>query len=132
MSKIFTLSEAASIAIHGMVLIARNPKGINVIRIAETTGFSKNHISKVLQRLVKNDLLKSTRGPSGGFVLKKEPGEINLLNIYESIEGALDIKDCPLSYEVCGFGQCIMGNVMNKMTAEFKKFLNDQTLKAYI
>jgi Rrf2 family protein len=131
-SKVFALSEAASIAIHSMVLIARSDKSLNVIRIAETTGFSKNHIAKVLQRLVKNDLLKSVRGPAGGFTLRKAPVEVTLLEVYESIEGQMEIKDCPLTYEICNFEQCVMGNVVNKMTLEFKKFLQQQTLKNYL
>ena len=81
------MSEAASIGIHSIVLIARAENGINAVKIAETTGLSKNHISKVLQRLVKNDLLKSVRGPAGGFTLKKPPENISLLDVYESIEG---------------------------------------------
>lgn len=132
MSKVFALSEAASIAIHSMVLIARQEKGMNVVRIAETTGFSRNHIAKVLQRLVKSDLLKSVRGPAGGFTLRKKPTEITLLEVYESIEGTMEIEDCPLSYEICNFSQCVMGNVVNKMTLEFKKFLTQQTLKNYM
>lgn len=132
MSKVFALSEAASIAIHSMVIIARADKSLNVIRIAESTGFSKNHIAKVLQRLVKNDLLKSVRGPAGGFTLRKKPMEITLLEIYETIEGPMEIADCPLSYEVCAFDQCVMGNVVNKMTIEFKKFLQKQTLENYM
>ena len=132
MAKIFSMSEAASIAIHSMVLIARNKDGINAVKIAEQTGSSKNHISKVAQRLVKDDLLRSVRGPSGGFTLKKSPTEITLLDIYESIEGPLEITDCPMGTEVCHFDQCIMGNVVNKMTSEFKKFLQEQTLKSYI
>lgn len=126
------MSEAASIAIHGMVLIARSEKGMNVLKIAEVTGFSKNHLAKVLQRLVKNDLLKSVRGPAGGFSLKKDPSEVTLLQIYESIEGQLEITDCPLTYEICNFEKCVMGNVVNKMTMEFKKFLQKQTLKNYM
>ena len=132
MAKIFSMSEAASIAIHSMVLIARNEGGINAVKIAEQTGFSKNHISKVAQRLVKDDLLKSVRGPSGGFTLKKSPVDITLLDIYQSIEGPLDITDCPLAKEVCHFDQCLMGNVINKMTIEFKQFLKKQTLKKYL
>jgi Rrf2 family protein len=69
MSKIVTMSEAASIAVHAMVLIARSEKNINVNQLSELTGASKNHIAKVMQRLVKQNLIKSTRGPSGGFVL---------------------------------------------------------------
>jgi len=132
MSKIFSLSEASSIAIHSMVLIARAKNGINVVKITEFTGFSKNHIAKVLQRLVKSDMLKSVRGPSGGFSLKKRPAEYTLLDIYEAIEGPIEETDCPLAYNVCNYDQCIMGNVINKMTAEFKKFLKKQTLDMYL
>ena len=132
MAKIFSMSEAASIAIHSMVLIARNETGINAVKIAEQTGFSKNHISKVAQRLVKDDLLSSVRGPSGGFTLKKSPANISLLDIYQSIEGTLEIKDCPLANEICHFDKCLMGNVINKMTIEFKNFLKGQTLKMYL
>ncbi len=132
MAKIFSLSEASSIAIHSMVLIARSANGINAVRIAAFTGFSKNHIAKVLQRLVKSDMLKSVRGPSGGFSLKKNPEDITLLDIYQSIEGPIEESDCPLAYEVCNFDQCIMGNVINKMTFEFKQFLGKQTLALYL
>lgn len=132
MSKIFNLSEAASIAIHGMVLIARAESGINAVKIAEYTGLSKNHISKVLQRLVKDDFLKSVRGPSGGFTLKRKAEEISLLNIYESIEGTIEIKECPLDYAVCNYDKCVMGNVVNKMTIEFRSYLNSQTLSDYL
>jgi Rrf2 family protein len=132
MSKIFSMSDAASIGIHSMVLIAQAENGINAVRIAEVTGFSKNHISKVLQRLVKNDLLKSVRGPAGGFTLKKLPNTISLLDVYESIEGPIEVTDCPLNHEVCGFSQCIMGTVVYKMSLEFRKFLGEQTLNKYL
>jgi Rrf2 family protein len=132
MAKIFSMSEAASIGIHSMVLIARAENGINAVKIAEITGLSKNHISKVLQRLVKNDLLKSVRGPAGGFTLKKQPENISLLDVYETIEGSVEITDCPMAHDICGFENCIMGNVVNKMTIEFRKFLGEQTLNKYL
>ncbi len=132
MAKVFSLSEASSIAIHSMVLIAREKNGINALKIAEYTGFSRNHIAKVLQRLVKTDMLSSVRGPAGGFTLKKDPGKINLLNVYEAIEGPLEESDCPLNYEICNYDQCIMGNVVNRMTSEFKKFLKNQKLSTYM
>jgi Rrf2 family protein len=132
MSKIFALSEASSIAIHSMVLIARADVSMNAVKIAEFTGFSKNHIAKVLQRLVKSDLLKSVRGPSGGFSMKKDPKELTLLDIYQAIEGPIELNDCPLAYEICNFERCLMGNVINKLTSEFRKFLEDQTLSTYM
>ncbi len=84
MSRIVGISEAASIAIHVMVLIARSENNnMNVNKLSELTGASRNHIAKVMQRLVKFNFVKSTRGPSGGFILSKAPSEISLLNIPE-------------------------------------------------
>jgi len=131
MSRIFSLSEAASIAIHSMVLIARASNGINVVKITEATGFSKNHIAKVLQRLVKADMLKSVRGPAGGFSLKQDAGDITLLDVYEAIEGPMEETDCPLSYAVCNFDRCIIGTITNEMTIEFKKYLQTNTLASF-
>ena len=101
MAKIFSMSEAASIAIHSMVLIARNENGINAVKIAEQTGSSKNHISKVAQRLVKNDLLKSVRGPLGGFTLKKSPADITSTFINRlKVPWKLQIVHLPMKYVI--------------------------------
>jgi len=132
MSKVFSLSEAASIAIHSMVLIARSGKMMNVNKIAEYTGSSKHHVAKVLQRLVKEDYLTSIRGPHGGFELNKSPEEINLLEIYETIEGKLLITECPMENPVCPFDKCILGNVVADMTKKFRDYLKDASLKEYL
>lgn len=132
MSKIVSLSEAASIALHGLILIAREDEGLNVIKIAERTNTSKHHVAKVMQRLVKAGFLYSQRGPSGGFALKKKPEEINFLDIYETIEGTIEISECPMEKPICPFGKCIMNNVTNNMTNEFKNYLKDQTIDQYI
>ena len=132
MSKVFSLSEAASIALHGIILIAQEKKGLNVIKIAERTDTSKHHVAKVMQRLVKAGYLSSQRGPSGGFIMRKDPKEINFLEIYETIEGPIEISECPMDKQVCPFDKCIMNNVTSKMTLEFKSFLENQTIEQYL
>jgi len=120
MSKIFTLSEAGSIAIHSMVLIARSNDSLNVIKIAELTGSSKHHVAKVLQRLAKED--------HGGFRLKRSPDQISLLEIYEAIEGKIIVTDCPMDNSKCPFDKCIMENTISTMATEFKNYLDTQKL----
>jgi len=132
MTKIVHLSEAASIGLHAMVLIAQSKKLIKVIEIAEKTGASHNHLSKVMQRLVKDGLVKSTRGPSGGFILNKPLEDITLLDIYQSIEGKINATGCPLDKQVCPFNKCIMGNLVSKMTSDFVSYFSTQTLKQFI
>lgn len=116
MTKIVTISEAASLAIHAMVLIARSNKSLNVNHIAQQMSASRNHLAKVMQRLVKDGFVKSTRGPAGGFVLNKSPEEITLLSIFESIEGPVEFTGCPLNQKVCAMGQCLMEGVIEEAT----------------
>lgn len=132
MSKIIAISEAASIALHGMILIARSELPVSVQFIGEETGASRHHVAKIMQRLAKSNFLNSQRGPNGGFTLKKNPSEISFLDIYESIEGSIEISPCPLNKPICPFDKCIMNNVTNKMTGEFKAHLERQTLDQYI
>jgi len=128
MSKIVTFSEAALIALHGMVLIARSGATVNVLKIAEVTGSSRHHVAKIMQRLVKEGFLESNRGPSGGFHLTLDPKQITLLQIYEAIEGKVKIAGCPQEKPVCPFPLCILGNTVSAMTKLFRDHFDSTTL----
>ncbi len=128
MAKIVSYSEAASIGMHGMVLVARAGETINVQKIADITGSSRHHVAKVMQRLVKEGFLSSNRGPSGGFNLNIAPEKITLLQLYEAIEGQVKIISCPHEKQVCPFDKCILGTVVYKMTQTFHDHLSSTTL----
>ncbi len=134
MAKIINLTEAASIAFHSMIIIAQQGhKGqVNVNFLAEKTSSSKFHISKVMQKLVKDGFLGSHRGPAGGFFLAKEPEKITLLNIYESIEGKLEVTKCPLNRPACPFKVCLFDGVTVKMTRDFRDFIRNHSLAHYL
>ncbi|MEZ5199357.1 MAG: Rrf2 family transcriptional regulator [Bacteroidales bacterium] len=132
MAHVINFSEAAFIALHGMVLVARSKEMTNVVKIAEVLDSSKHHVAKVMQRLVKEGYLNSFRGPTGGFTLKKKADEISLLELYETIEGKIDIGDCPLDHPVCKFEKCIFNNVTRKMTEEFVDYMRNETLANYL
>lgn len=132
MAKVVTLSEAASLAIHAIVLIAGADKLINVNKIAGATASSKNHLAKVMQRLVKSNLVISTRGPAGGFALKRAASDITLYEIYEAVEGPIELQDCPLDRPICPFDKCIMGGIIHKLTNDFKKYLMESTVDRFI
>ncbi|MCU4157389.1 Rrf2 family transcriptional regulator [Carboxylicivirga sp. A043] len=132
MSKIVTLSEAASIALHSMVLIARSETKLNVNQISEAIDSSKHHVAKVMQRLAKEDFVASNRGPSGGFVLKQEPSDISLLMIYEAIEGKVAIQSCPGDKRACIIGTCMLGDLSSNMTKEFKEYMESHYLNEYL
>lgn len=128
MSRLVTLSESASIGIHAMVLIARTEGKLNSNTIAELTGASRNTVAKVLLLLAKNNFIESTRGPKGGFVLKKPATAITLYDIYTAIEGLVIQNSCPMDKQVCPFGKCIMGGIANKVSDEMVDYFKNQTI----
>jgi Rrf2 family protein len=129
---VFTLSEAVSIAMHGIVLIANAEDSLNVHEIAERTKSSKHHVAKIMQRLVKEGFLISNRGPTGGFTLKKKPETITLLDVYESIEGKVEVTECMFENEVCPFDQCVIEKFAKKVSEDFIEFLKSKHLSDYI
>lgn len=132
MAKIVHLSEAASLAIHAMVLIAKSDTHINVNVLAQEMGASRNHLAKVLQQLVKFNYLKSVRGPSGGFVLNMHPSELTILDIYQAIEGKIETSQCPLDRQICPFDKCLMGGMVKNVTDQFKSYFEGQTLEKFV
>lgn len=132
MSKVVALTEATSIGLHSMVLIARSDAILNVLKISEFIGSSRHHVAKIMQRLSRAGLVSSNRGPSGGFVLKKLPSEISLLQIYEVLEGPLSVQTCPMDRPSCPFGECILGDLALRVSREMKDYLASRTLQDYV
>ena len=128
MHKLINISEASSIAIHSLALIAKLDKHINATHIAKLTGFSKNHLSKVLQILVKQGYLHSNRGPKGGFTLIRNTDEISLLEIYELIEGKSANDFCSEHNPICPFLDCIYGDIVEEISAIFLKKFKERTI----
>ena len=123
MPSFIKISEAASIALHAMSLLAHGGKGkLSVKEMAARLKVSEPHLSKVLQRLAKSGLVQSTRGPGGGFTLKRPAAEISLLQVYETIEGPIDHSRCLFNHPVCQGEQCVIGGLLepvDRMALEY-------------
>lgn len=132
MPSIVNFSDAATIAIHGMILLAKHRDPFNAIELSKRLGKSKHHIGKVMQRLVKTGYLDSFRGPTGGFKLRKNPEEITMYDIYAAIEGPVEIRDCVSENPICPVKKCIFNNVVKIMTIDFVEYMKNETLSDYI
>ena len=131
MSSFIHISEASTIALHSLALIARSEEKLNANKIAAKTLFSKNHLAKVLHILVKHNYLSSLRGPNGGFELKQDPGEISLLEVYELMEGELEGFQCAITCNNCYFDVCLFGDHPQRFSGEFRNYLADKKLNDF-
>ncbi len=69
---------------------------VSAKRISKENGIPMDYLMKILLRLVNARILKSKRGPGGGFTLARNPKEISMLQIIEIINGPL-IGDLPIA-----------------------------------
>jgi Rrf2 family protein len=126
------IRDSTSIALHAMVIIAEHKDNpITTHDIAEEMIVSEAHLSKVLQRLVKEDLILSSRGPHGGFRLAKDPEEICLMDVYIAIEGPLPVDHCLFHSRSCTREYCIMGGVMEKVNNIIRDYLRGTKLSKF-
>lgn len=117
-------SEATAIALHSMIYITnREDDSVSLKEIAKRFKISENHLSKVLQRLVKAGYLVSSKGPKGGFKIVKEKKSATFLEIYEIIEGKVSQQTCLFSSEIAECRQCIMGNLIPNLNKEFTDYM---------
>lgn len=130
MNTFLKLSEAGSIAIHALALIAgRGKEGkCSSSEIAETYGISRNHLAKVMQQLVRSGLVESDRGPAGGFVLTRSADKISLYEIYTAIEGGVSLKACLLKKKFCFGSNCVLGGMLKKINSELMSYLENTKL----
>jgi Rrf2 family protein len=69
--------------------------------IAEHINASEHTVGKILQTLARQRLIKSMKGPSGGFYLDELQQDQPISDIVETIEGKQVFKDCGLGLSKC-------------------------------
>lgn len=74
-------------ASEAMVLIASGTYAgpVSSKLLADKLKLPPRYLEGMLQRLVKAGLLRSTRGPSGGYMLNRKPENINLASVYDVV-----------------------------------------------
>ena len=133
MSSVLKISQAASLAMHTMALLAENPgKQVSTKEIAASLSRSEFHLAKVLQRLTRAGLVQSIRGPRGGFMLCEGWEDITLLAIYETIEGPFPPGHCIAGERLCNRLTCLMGGLVNAVTKQVMDYLSGTKLDQII
>jgi len=129
MSSPLKISEAASLALHAAAIMAGADDGqASADTMSESLGVSKSHLVKVLQRLVKAGFVRSSRGPGGGYALTRPPQEISVKEIYETVEGPIDVTTCVMQVPTCGWASCALGDLLCRIGRELSEGLEKKTI----
>lgn len=90
------LSTRSTYGVRAMHNLAMNyDEGpTSVLNIAKHEGISVQYLEQLLNRLKKRGLVKSVRGPKGGYILAKSPGKIKIGDIVRNLEGEVGLVNC--------------------------------------
>jgi Rrf2 family protein len=91
------LPKTAEYALRAAVWLARAPEQTeSADSLAERTQVPRRYLHKVLQDLVRADLVRSQSGPGGGYALAKTPAKITILDVVNAVAPLERIRHCPL------------------------------------
>jgi Rrf2 family protein len=132
MANLLRISEATTLALHTMALLAGNgeTRFTNEV-IAERLNASGHHLAKVMQQLAKAGLVESQRGPLGGFRLSMPAEDVPLLQVFEVIEGPLSQGGCLLREPVCPGNTCKLGNLICGLQEQIRLCLANTTVAEF-
>lgn len=90
------ISTRGHYGVLAMTVLARRygEDPVPVREIAEEKGLPANYLEQLLAPLRRAGLVRSVRGPQGGYQLSTDPGEITVLDVLEVLEGPLVPVEC--------------------------------------
>ena len=104
-------------------------KPVLAATLSETQGVPMEFAEKILRRLVKAGLLRSSRGRGGGFILAQNPKQISLLAVMEAVQGPLMVRQCLLDDDACpAHPSCPVSTELRKLQESLRKSMQRLTL----
>ena len=127
------LTSKGRYAVMAMADLAKNnvKEPTNLTEISLRQGISISFLEQLFLKLRKNNLVKSVRGPLGGYVLNKPPEEIKLLSIINAVDEEIKTVKCRKESKKGCNGKsikCITHNLWDDLETHINKFFEDNTL----
>jgi len=127
------LTSRGRYAVMAMADLAKNnvKEPTSLTEISLRQGISIDYLEQLFLKLRKSNLVQSSRGPSGGYVLSKPPGEIKLLSIISAVDEKIKTVKCRKESKKGCNGKsikCITHNLWDDLETHINKFFEDNTL----
>lgn len=128
-------SKACEYAIRASIFIAEQSllgRKVSLKEIAQAIESPTAYTSKILQRLSKNNIINSEKGPNGGFSIDKIRLErVKLSSIVYTIDGDSIYNGCGLGLKRCNADKpCPVHNQFKVIRDELKKMLENTSVKS--
>ena len=128
------LSNKGRYAVMAMADLAQSKEELptNITEISLRQGISSSFLEQIFLKLKKNNLVRSSRGPSGGYLLTKNPEEIKLSSIIKAVDEKIKTVGCKKELKKGCNGKsikCITHNLWDDLENHINAFFEKNTLK---
>jgi Rrf2 family protein len=117
MQHVLRISRKIDYGLRAMIYLASiPPEAVVPFReIARQMMVPEDFLAKILKTLVDQGLVRSSRGPHGGYALARPAGEVSFLEVIEAVEGPIAINVCLDGDDPCGKAEaCTMVGVWRR------------------
>ncbi|HEC96927.1 MAG TPA: RrF2 family transcriptional regulator [Nitrospirae bacterium] len=125
------LSTKGQYGVRAMFEIARGypDEPVNIKVISERQDVSPHYLEQILNRLRRAGLIRSVKGPGGGYLLTSRPEEVSISEILRELEGPVAITSCLNPAEGCvRIDSCVTHLLWKALGRQIEEFLNTITL----
>ena len=126
------LTMSGEYALRAMLHICSEPFGttFRISDIAQKNDVPENFLRKIVQQLIRADMLKSTQGHGGGIGLKTEAENITPLDIIEIVEGKIGLNKCMIHEGFCSRDNfCSIHVIWEQAQSQLREQLHSKNMK---
>ena len=122
----YAVTAMLDLAVHGQA------KPISLAEISARQGISLSYLEQLFAKLRRNELVSSVRGPGGGYRLSKNPEDIYVAQIVDSVDENVDATRCQGKAN-CQQGEtCLTHELWTELSEQIHQFLNQINLASII
>jgi len=107
-------------------------KPVTLDMISQRQNISLSYLEQLFAKLRKASLVKSIRGPGGGYLLKISPEEITLTQIIEAVDENIDLRRCQGLKNCLRGKQCLSHHLWCEVSDQIRNFLSTRNLQQVI
>lgn len=126
--KISTKGRYGLKAMIDLALYSSSENSVTLKSISERQNISERYLEQIFSALRKNDLVKSIKGPQGGYMLGRELRDITVGNILRVLEGDIHIVSAE-EESTNSMDKCIQNNVWQKLNDSIDRIVDSVTLE---
>lgn len=100
--------------------------------ISSRQGISLSYLEQLFAKLRKQSLVKSVRGPGGGYLLARDAGSICVAELVDAVNESIDATKCGGEGDCQGGEICLTHHLWQDLSAQIHSFLSQITLRQLV